>query len=293
MRLRTWALSTALALTPLAGAEGQSVADTIAYAETVQGPLLMLVTRPADWSPDDRRPAVVFFYGGAWTNRSMDQFARHADYFASRGLVALRADHRVGSVHGTEPDAAARDGRTAVRWIRAHAGDLGIDPERIVASGASSGGHVAACTAHCPLDPANGEEPTVSSRPDALILFNPVVDYEEFAGWPEVREAFLWRFTGLAADADLRAMISPVAHVDASPPPTLQFFGSEDDLIRQGRRYAVAIEARGGRSEIFVAEGADHGFFNRSPWFERTLRRADEFLGSLGYLQGPPSLEAR
>lgn len=292
MRLRAWVLSAAFALTPL-GAAGQSPVDTIPFEETPHGPLQLLVTRPADWSPADRRAAVVFFYGGAWTNRSMAQFARHADYFAGRGMVAIRADHRVGSIHGTEPDAAARDGRSAVRWVRSHAGDLGIDPARIVVSGASSGGHVAACTAHCPLDEVAGEEPRVSARPDALILFNPVVDYEEFAGWREVQEAFLWRFTGLAQDAALRGRISPVAHVDASPPPTLQFFGSEDDLVPQGRRYAAAIEAMGGRSEIFVAEGVDHGFFNRSPWFERTLRRADEFLVSLGYLRGPETLQGR
>ena len=54
----------------------------------------------------------------------------------------------------------------------------------------------------------------------------------------------------------------------------------------------AGVKALTNRTETYFAQGAKHGFFNGSPWLERTLRRADQFLASLGYLSGPPSFQA-
>ena len=86
------------------------------------------------------KPTVVFFFGGGWTTGSVEQFSRQAAYFATRGMVPIRADYRIASKHHTEPDAAVEDARTALRWVRRHANELGIDPNRIVAAGGSAGG---------------------------------------------------------------------------------------------------------------------------------------------------------
>ena len=90
-------------------------------------------------------------------------------------MVTVRADYRVLNIHGTSPDKCVEDGKSAIRWVRDHAEELGIDPDRIVASGGSSGGHVAACTWMVDGLEAEGEDLNVSSKPDLLVLFNPVM----------------------------------------------------------------------------------------------------------------------
>ena len=92
----------------------------------------------------DRRPAVVFFFGGGWNGGSVHQFEKHATYLAQRGIVAFLADYRVKNRQGVTPDDCVRDGKSAVRWIRVNASRLGVDPEKIAAGGGSAGGHVAA-----------------------------------------------------------------------------------------------------------------------------------------------------
>jgi acetyl esterase len=84
---------------------------------------------PAGHGPKhDRRRAVVFFFGGGWNGGTVRQFEQHARYLAGRGMVAFLADYRVKSPHKAQSDACVADGKSAVRWIRARAQSLGIDP---------------------------------------------------------------------------------------------------------------------------------------------------------------------
>ena len=87
----------------------------------------------------DQRPAAVFFFGGGWNGGSVSQFEKHARYLAQRGIVAFLADYRVKSRQGITPDACVQDGKSAIRWVRANASRLGVDPKRIAAGGGSAG----------------------------------------------------------------------------------------------------------------------------------------------------------
>jgi acetyl esterase/lipase len=193
-------------------------------------------------------------------------------------MVAARADYRVNSRHDVAPDACVEDARSAVRWLRQNAAMLGIDPDRIVAAGGSAGGHIAACTAVPPLDPA--EDSQISARPAAMLLFNPVL---RFDGVPELMKR-------INNDDRIGKAISPTLHLTRNTPPTLLFYGKEDRLLAQGEEFIARSKRIGHRAELFLADGVGHGFFNRSPWKERTLLRADEFLISLGYLKGKPTI---
>ena len=298
MRLREITYLVLLLAAPGVG-HAQQPAHEFTYKRTMQGPLSLVVDYPADWKAANQRPAIVFFGGGAWASESIDQFARQAAYFANRGMVAIRVHYRVGAVHHTEPNAAVEDARSAVRWIRAHASDLGVVPHRLVTAGGSSGGHVAACTAQCLLDAPAGEDTTISPRPDALVLFNPILDLAtaiRFRPGPNAQPALvrswemLQQFTALIADTVLQARLSPARHVARGDPPALVLFGARDLLLVQGRAYVAAMVADSVHAELFVADSGSHGFFNTSPWYERTLYRTDEFLASLGYLTGPPTI---
>ncbi len=227
----------------------------------------------------DRRPAAVFFFGGGWTGGTVRQFEQHARYLAGRGMVTFLADYRVRSRHGVEPDACVADGKSAIRWVRANAERLGVDPDRIAAGGGSAGGHVAAAAGICDglEDPTDGQ-PRVSSKPDALLLFNPVYDNSpQGYGHDRIKAWF--------------PAISPADNITADDPPTIVFLGTEDTLVPVPT--AVAFDARlrahGIRSELHLSAGQPHGFFNEAKnqrCFLDTILRMDAFLVSLQWLTG-------
>ncbi len=267
----------------LFGLSSWVVADDVAtkkvvYKQAGDTALEMTLHFPPGWKAQDQRPAIVFFFGGGWTGGKVEQFEDQAKYLASLGMVAARADYRVKSRHNVTPDACVSDAQDAVTYLAQHAQELGIDTKKMVASGGSAGGHLAACTG---LTPAmNGDEAKLP-RPVAMVLFNPVVN---FAGEPRL-------MARLNDDKELAHKLSPVAYVQKDSPPALLLYGTADKLLAQGEEYVAAAKKAGCRAELFTAEGQGHGFFNRDPWKQRTLRRADEFLGSLGLLEGPPTLE--
>jgi acetyl esterase/lipase len=244
------------------------------YKKTKQADLEMVVHYPPDWREIDKRPAIVFFFGGGWTNGSVKQFEPQATYLASRGMVAARADYRVKSRHGVSPKECVEDAKSAVRWVRANAAKFGVDPNRIVVAGGSAGGHIAACTALTPGLDAVGEDTAISSKPNALVLFNPVLrlDLPQLLGF-------------VGHDESLAKAISPTLYLTKDTPPTLLLYGSADQLAAQGEEFMKKSKERGHRAEMFTAEGQGHGFFNRPPWLEKTTQRTDEFLVSIGYLR--------
>lgn len=250
-----------------------------AYKQTPQGELKLLVHYPAGWKAADQRPAIVFFFGGGWKNGTPGQFLNQATYLATRGMVTVRADYRVQSRQQTTPEKAVEDAKSAVRWVRAHAVELGVDPQRIVASGGSAGGHLAACTGMTDAYEAKHEDAKVSSRPNAMVLFNPALDLAELdvAGkWPEGK--------------DIVPQIDPARFIRKGLVPTVIFFGTADRMLDHARLFADKSKALGNRCEVFTAAEQPHGFFNRAPWQEVTLRQTDVFLTSLGYLKGEPTV---
>ncbi len=248
--------------------------ETRTYKTTPQGDLGMILQYPEGWNASDHRPAIVFFFGGGWTNGSTEQFLDQADALARRGMVAARADYRVKSRQGVTPDKCVEDARSAMRWLKKHASELGIDANRIVAAGGSAGGHLAACTVTANAPDSEDDDRSISPRPSALVLFNPVVRFDNV---PQLVE----RVDG---DAALARRLSPTLDLDSENPPALLLYGTEDRLLAQGQEYVDRSKAVGVRAELFTAEGVGHGFFNRPPWKELTIKRMIEFLESLGYI---------
>lgn len=254
------------------------------YKKTLQGELKIYVYYPKDWTKSDKRPGVVFFFGGGWFGGETNHFNVHSVYLAERGMVAACADYRVKSRHDVAPDKCVEDAKSAVRWFRTNAATLGIDPNRIVASGGSAGGHIAACTATTTGLEAKGEDLSVSSKPNALVLFNPALN---FMG--EIRGRKM--LEKLNNDEKLAKQISPTLALTKDTPPALLFFGTEDFLLAQGKEWMDKAKRINHRSELYLAEGKPHGFFSWSPSLEKTARRMDEFLISLGYLKGSPTIK--
>lgn len=249
------------------------------YRKSPEGDLHLHLYFPSDWKQDDARPAIVFFFGGGWKKGSYEQFAAQAEYFASRGLVAASADYRIKNEHGTTPAEAVEDAKSAVRWLRSHAKELGVDPNKIIAAGGSAGGHLAAATATLEDFNATADDRSVSCVPNALVLFNPVTNLTL------IKDRKL-----VDAQRDVMKRLSPTLHLSKSTPPAVLFYGTQDKYFPHGVEYATKAKELGIRAELYVAPGMSHGFFNRSPWTAVTARQADEFLKSLGYLDGEPTL---
>lgn len=255
-------------------------AEAHVYKTTKGAELKLHFILPKDQKPADKRPAIVFFFGGGWATGSPAQFEPQARHFAARGMVTACAEYRIKSRHGVSPDACVADAKSAVRWMRVHAAELGIDPDRIVASGGSAGGHIAACAGVIQGFEEKSEDAKISSVPNALILFNPALDVTPYA----VKSGF-----GDKADA-----LSPALHVGKGAPPAIVFHGEDDQLVpfEQAGRFAAAMKAVGSRCEVVGFPGEGHGFFNYKGQgsappdhpYSKTLKAADDFLVSLGYL---------
>jgi acetyl esterase len=249
--------------------------ETRIYKKTDQGGLTLLIDKPAGWTASDKRPAVVFFFGGGWVGGTPEQFRPQSEHFATRGLVGIRVEYRViPKGDKGPPDLCCADAKSAIRHVRAHAAELGIDPSRIAAAGGSAGGHLAAFTALVPGLDDPQDDPSISCIPDALILFNPVFDNGP-GEWGHAR-----------VGKDFRNY-SPAHRIAKGAPPTIIFLGDQDNLIpvRVAENFAAKMKRAGSRCDLHITKGAGHGFFNKPPHLGETLAKADAFLVSLGWLK--------
>ncbi len=257
----------------------EPVQETQIYKKTPQGKLSMHIFYPENWKASDKRSCIVFFFGGGWVGGSPRQFFEHCRYFASRGMVAISAEYRIKKKHGTTPFECVADGKSAIRRVRANAAKFGIDPKRIVASGGSAGGHVAACTAVIDGFDEKGENLEVSSRPNAMVLFNPVIDTSEKGyGFNKLQQR--WK------------ELSPAHHVKKGIVPAIVFHGTADTTVpfENAKRFTDLMRASGNDCTLVSFADKKHGFFNynRDPdnkSYNKTVTAADDFLTRLGFLE--------
>ncbi len=245
--------------------------------------LAATVYLPLDWSKSDSRTGIVFFGGGGWIAQNPAQFMRQAVHLAEHGVVAITAAYRTRSQNGTTPFESVKDAKSAVRWMRSSAGALGLDPSRIIASGGSAGGHIAACAATVPGLDEDGEDLGVSSAPDGLVLFNPVLDLAGSDFSPQVHQLLVELGLGSRAED-----ISPTRHVCPGIAPTVIFHGTDDRLVpfSQALTFSERMRSAGNRCVLYPAKGQDHGFFNylssqklnKGKWYRFCLDRTRRFV---------------
>ena len=267
----------ALAFTASAQLVKLEGAKAVQYKEASGAKLFLHVFNPEGHKTTDARPAIVFFFGGGWNGGTPKQFEPHCQYLARRGMVAITAEYRVKSRNKTSPFECVADGKSAVRFVRANAAKLGVDPKRVAAGGGSAGGHVAAATGNCPELEEPGEDTKISSQPDALVLFNPVYDNGP-KGYGHSRVQPRWQ------------AISPMHNIRKGAPPTIVFLGTKDDLIpvATGEEYDRRMKAVGSPSELHLYKDATHGFFNQGrpgDHYADTVAKMDAFLVKYGWLQ--------
>jgi len=231
-----------------------------------------------------KAPAIVFFFGGGWTSGSPVQFEAQCRHLASRGMVAITADYRVASRHQAKPTQCLADARSAIRWVRAHAARLGVDPKRVAAGGGSAGGHLAAATAFISEFDEPSEDKKISATPDALVLFNPALVLAPMAGL-NLDKSFGARVPEERLGTKPEH-ISPAHNIKDGGPPAIIFHGRADTTVPfvTAEAFTAKMKAAGNRCELVGYDDQPHGFFNRDPWQQKTLVEADKFFVSLGWL---------
>jgi len=244
--------------------------------------LRLHVVKPTGWTAGDKRPAFIYYFGGGWTSGTPESGMRLAKWAASKGMVGILPDYRTRNRFQTTPEDCISDGRAAVRWIGEHAAELGVDPAKLIATGGSAGGHVAAWTAITAAGPA-ANDPAPALVPAAVVLINPVTDTKN-GGYGGNK-----RFGNKAA----RALAASVPdQMQAKMPPTLVFHATADATVPYANSVAFRdrLVATGNRCELVTFEGLGHAYFSSKfgeagkAAYEKTIADTSAFLTSLGLL---------
>lgn len=259
-------------------AAGLEPARVVVYKQIGDRRLHLNVFEPEGRKPGDRRVAFVSIHGGGWTGLEPRRQYPFAAHFARLGMVGISVEYRLAKPgSGTTVFDCVKDGRSAVRYVRAHAAEFGIDPQKIVANGGSAGGHIAAGTALFDGVDEAGEDTSVSCIPNAVVLFFPVIDTSA-AGYGSKKIGPRWQ------------EISPLHRVRPGAPPTILFHGSGDTVtpFSGAKAFRDAMVKAGNRCELVVDEGGQHGYLYRDRGhYDDALRRTEAFLASLGFRGGP------
>jgi acetyl esterase/lipase len=253
--------------------------DLVRYQQIDSTNLFLEVYQPDSMVERESYPAIIFFFGGGWKGGDRHHFLNHAKYFAKRGLVCFLADYRTWNKHQVPPFECLKDAKSAIRYIRSAAEEFQIDPNKVIASGGSAGGHLAAATALVSGFNHQNDDLSISCVPNALVLFNPVIDNGPGGyGYERVSDAY--------------HEFSPLHNIRAGAPPTIFFLGTKDALIpvTTAEYYQQVMKKVGSRCDLKLYPEAGHGFFNyrNLEHYRQTLMEADDFLISLGYLNTNP-----
>ncbi len=265
---------------------GQVQRDVV-YGE-VEGQKLLLDVYGAN--PAVTRPAIIFVHGGSWSSGSKSDLGFAASALAWQGYVGFSIDYRLLRDGKNRFPTQIDDAQRAVRWVRAHAAEYGVDPQKIGALGASAGGHLVALLGT--TDTRDNSDPALSaysSRVQCVVdLYGPAdftpalepANREKIANDNSEGAQILQKFLGpLPEAADNYRAASPITHIDSKTAPFLIFHGGKDTLVPldQSQRLDAALHKEGIESKLVVFPEAGHGY--REPELLRqTLEGAVEFF---------------
>jgi len=270
--------------TPLAAADAPNYTrqEDVIYARKYGTALTLDVFRPKEHV---NGIGIIFVVSGGWfSGHAGDGAVGRFAHLLDRGFTVFSV------VHGSNPKFTIpevfEDMNRAVRFIRFHAADYGIDPARLGITGASAGGHLSLLQGTAgDLGNPGAKDPIdrVSSRVQAVACFFPPTDFLNYGkpGENALGRGILWNFSGAfdfrELDPDFRKLkpitdeakileigrgISPITHVTPDDPPTLIFHGDKDWLVplQQSESFVEKMKAAGVEAKLVVKPGADHGW---------------------------------
>ena len=234
----------------------------VAYAQA-DPQQVMDILRPRDTA--QKHPAVLCIHGGGFRAGSRKGYLAQSIRLAQHGYVAATMDYRLAPK--APFPAAIHDVKAAVRYLRAEAGRLGIDPDRIGVMGGSAGGHLAlflGVTGGVARFEGDGPNREQSSRVACVVSFYGPSDFTKSYGRSvdaaEVLPLFLGGDLNTARAMHIQA--SPLNWVTPDAPPTLAIQGTKDRYVNYEQSVWIVdrLLSAGVPAELETIEGADHGF---------------------------------
>ncbi len=225
----------------------------------------------------NKKTVIIYFHGGSWSEGKPDWFFYACENYAKKGWVACAVEYRTYGRHGTLPFDAVMDARSAIRWLRQHAGEYNIDTNKIVASGNSAGGHLILCTALADKWNEKTDDLKFGSSPNVLLVNSGVYDLTD--------QSTAWIRKDLK-NKDLAKEISPVYLFKKNFPPTLIIHATNDRnvLYSTAQQFVTAMTAAGNTTIDFQSlQGAGHFIWLDPKYSPEVSRLRSEFLGKLGY----------
>jgi len=227
---------------------------------------------PPQASPDGKLPAVVWIHGGGWIDGRRDG-AREISVcstLARNGYVAMSIEYVLSDKKQAVWPTNLWDCKTAVRWLRKNAAQLGVDPDRIGVLGGSAGGHLAAMVAL--TTPADGLDPAkpyggFSCAVKCCVDMYGVADVGTYHTATMLGKTF-------AEAPELYAQASPVTYARSNSPPILILHGTADGTVnvQQSENFAAVLARAGAAHKLILIPGAVHSFDLQPP--QRDLRPA-------------------
>jgi len=224
-------------------------------------------TEPSSESP--LRPAIVFIHGGGWVGGDKSAYVDYCSWFARRGFAGFNINYRLVKPDGNQWPAQINDAQLAVRWVRDHADEYRVDPNRVGVFGDSAGGHLVALLGTWPDRNTSSEKlGSYSNRVNCVVdLYGPT----DLTAPLPTKGPFNINVEKLVDDLlggpksermELARAASPLFHVSAGDSPFLIFHGDKDPLVPldQSQRLNEALKEAGVESRLVVFEGAGHGF---------------------------------
>jgi acetyl esterase/lipase len=258
--------------------EALTPTEVIPYKQVGDVELNLHVFRPKGSDKADPLPAYVLIHGGGWRSNNAKHFYPYANSLVEHGYVGISVEYRlVNAKQKTTVFDCVKDTRAAIRYIRANADQLGIDPKRIAVGGGSAGAHLAAGTALFQGIDHDDEDLTVSCRPDAIVLLFGVLDTSP-EGYGNKLIGEDWQ------------TISPRHQIRKGMPPTLIFHGDQDRVASKPilDAFCDKLKANEVPYELVLEEGGQHGHINNDmALFDDAAERTKAFLASHGFEKIP------
>lgn len=241
-------------------------------------------------------PCVVFVHGGGWTAGDPSQAAGNALHLTRQGIATIAISYRLAPA---QPFPAALDDvRTGLRWVRRHADELGVDPDRLALLGLSAGAHLVmlahtgrAVPALAPTLPAALATELADVAEDVRCVAAHYGPFDLGRRRNDTVDAFLGARAG---DPETTRLASPLTHAAAATAPILLIHGTADTVVswKESQRMHDALRAAGRDSELLLLEGAPHAF--QIDWRGEANRRANAAMDAFfaRHLVGAPSVAA-